>query len=161
MSEGLVKCELLFHKTLCSNLLSFTTMSGCCSGQHSCISCRRPGFNSPLEEQIFNFPFSPFHPSWVTKPSSLKLATSGITHRSDAQRGKSLHKSYKMASIKGYLLLQGLSPALELFSCLPPLFSCLPQWKTMRLPGKKLQNVTNDFRPIGAFWAEWDFIKCL
>ena len=33
--------------------------------------------------QIFNFPFSPSHPSGVTKPSSLKLATS------DTQRGES------------------------------------------------------------------------
>ena len=46
-----------------------------------------PGFDSPLEQQIFNFPFSPSLPSVVTKPSSLKLATSGITHPSDAQRG--------------------------------------------------------------------------
>ena len=41
----------------------------------------------PMDQQIFNFPFSPSHPSGVTKPSSLKLATSGITHPSDAQRG--------------------------------------------------------------------------
>jgi hypothetical protein len=27
MSEGLVKCELLFHKTLCSNLLHFASIS--------------------------------------------------------------------------------------------------------------------------------------
>ena len=42
-----------------------------------------------LEQQIFNFPFSPSHSSGVTKPSSLKLATSGITHPSDAQKGES------------------------------------------------------------------------
>jgi hypothetical protein len=42
-----------------------------------------------LEHQTFNFPFSPSHPSGVTKPSSLKLATSGITHPSDAQRVES------------------------------------------------------------------------
>ena len=29
--------------------------------------------------------------------------------------------------------------ALELFHCLPPLFRCLPLWKTVRLHGKKLQ----------------------
>ena len=34
-------------------------------------------------------------------------------------------------------------PALELFHCLPPLFCCLPLWKTVRLHGKKLQNATN------------------
>ena len=35
-------------------------------------------------------------------------------------------------------------PPLERFSCLPPLFSRLPLWKTVRLPGKKLQNATNN-----------------
>ena len=40
-------------------------------------------------------------------------------------------------------------PAYELFSCLPPLFSCLPFKKTVRLPGKKLQNATNwTFNPF-------------
>ena len=48
-----------------------------------------PGSIPPLDQQTFNFPFSPSHPSGVTKPSSLKLATSGITHPSDAQRGES------------------------------------------------------------------------
>ena len=43
----------------------------------------------PMDQQIFNFPFSPSHPSGVTKPSSLKLATSGITSPLDAQRGES------------------------------------------------------------------------
>ena len=61
MSEGLVKFELLFHKTLCPNLLQFTSISGWCSGQHSCISFRRPGFNSPLlhfiQETGVQFPF--------------------------------------------------------------------------------------------------------
>ena len=33
-------------------------------------------------------------------------------------------------------------PALEHFHCLPPLFCCLPLWKTVRLHGKKLQNAT-------------------
>ena len=36
-------------------------------------------------------------------------------------------------------------PALELFHCLPPLFCCLPMWKTVRLHGKKLQNATKCF----------------
>jgi hypothetical protein len=40
-----------------------------------------------MEQQFFNFPFSQANPSLVTKPSSLKLATSGITHPSDAQKG--------------------------------------------------------------------------
>ena len=31
---------------------------------------------------------------------------------------------------------------LENFQCLPPLFWCLPLWKTVRLHGKKLQNAT-------------------
>ena len=48
-----------------------------------------PGSNPPLDQQTFYFPFSPSHPSGVTKPSSLKLATSVITHPSDAQRGES------------------------------------------------------------------------
>ena len=48
------------------------------------------GLNPPLDQQTFNFPFSPTHPSGVTKPSSLKLATSGITNPSDAQRGELL-----------------------------------------------------------------------
>ena len=43
----------------------------------------------PMDQQIFNFPFSPSHPSGVTKPSSLKLVTSGITYPSDSQRGES------------------------------------------------------------------------
>ena len=34
-------------------------------------------------------------------------------------------------------------PALDLFGCLPPLFTCIPLWKTVRLPGKKLQNALN------------------
>ena len=53
-------------------------MSGWCSGQHSCISFKQPGFNSPHRPTYFNFPFSQSHPSGVTKPSSLKLATSGL-----------------------------------------------------------------------------------
>ena len=40
-------------------------------------------------------------------------------------------------------------PAYELFTCLPPLFSCLPFKKPVRLPGKKLQNATNwTFNPF-------------
>ena len=66
-----------------------------------------PGSISPLDQQIFNFPFSPSHPFGVTKPSSFKLATSRITRPSDSQREN--HKSYKGASIKAYLLLQGLT----------------------------------------------------
>ena len=38
--------------------------------------------------------------------------------------------------------------ALELFHCLPPLFCCLPLWKTVRLHGKKLQNATNDISGV-------------
>ena len=36
-------------------------------------------------------------------------------------------------------------PALEVFHCLPPLFRCLPLWKTVRLHGKKLQNATKAY----------------
>ena len=39
-------------------------------------------------------------------------------------------------------------PALELFHCLPPLFRCLPLWKTVRLHGKKLQNATKARIPV-------------
>ena len=57
-----------------------------------------------INQHIFNFPFSQSHPSGITKPSSIKLATSGITSPPNAERGE----SYKRASIKAYLLLQGL-----------------------------------------------------
>ena len=33
------------------------------------------GDQGSMDQQIFNFPFSPSHPFGVTKPSSLKLAT--------------------------------------------------------------------------------------
>ena len=42
------------------------------------------GDRGSMDQQIFNFPFSPSHP----KPFSLKLATSRITYPSDAQRGE-------------------------------------------------------------------------
>ena len=38
-----------------------------------------PGLIPWKDQQIFNFSFSPSHPFGVTKPSSLKLAISGIT----------------------------------------------------------------------------------
>ena len=44
-------------------------------------------------------------------------------------------------------------PALELFHCLPPLFSCLPLWTTVRLHGKKLQNVTKSFWMSERSWS--------
>ena len=49
-------------------VLLLTPISGWLSDQHSFISSRRPGFNSPLDQQNFNFPYSPSNPSWVTKP---------------------------------------------------------------------------------------------
>jgi hypothetical protein len=33
----------------------------------------------PMDQHIFNFPFSQSHPSGVTKPSFLKLDNSGVT----------------------------------------------------------------------------------
>ena len=42
-----------------------------------------------MNHHIFKNSFSPSHPSGVTKPTSQKLATSGITPPSNAQRGES------------------------------------------------------------------------
>jgi hypothetical protein len=56
--------SFLFHKTLCFNLLQLATMSYCCSGQHSCISCRRSGFNSPFEPTNFQLSFFSFSSFW-------------------------------------------------------------------------------------------------
>ena len=39
---------------------------------------------------IFNFPFSQSHPSGITKPSPIKLETSGITSPPNAERGESI-----------------------------------------------------------------------
>ena len=48
-------------------------------------------------------------------------------------------------------------PSLELFRCLPLLFSWLPYEKTVRLPGKMLQNTANVVckRPLMAYF--WKF----
>ena len=47
-------------------------------------------------------------------------------------------------------------PGLELFHCLPPLFCCLPLWKTVRLDGKKQQNATNMiFDATFYFFMNW------
>ena len=102
---GLVKLELLFHKTVFYNLLHFVTISEWCSGQHSCISCSSPGFNSPhgpTNFQLSFFSFSSFmgHKTFLLKTSNVK------NHLSF--RGES-HESYKGASLKAYLLLQGLN----------------------------------------------------
>ena len=43
----------------------------------------------PMDQNIFNFPFSQSRPSLVTKPSFLKLATSGITSPSNTEMGES------------------------------------------------------------------------
>ena len=42
-----------------------------------------------VNQHIFNFPFSQSHPSGITKPYSIKLATSGITSTPNAERGES------------------------------------------------------------------------
>ena len=42
-----------------------------------------------VNQHIFNFPFSQSHPSGITKPYSIKLATSGITSPPNAERGES------------------------------------------------------------------------
>jgi hypothetical protein len=44
---------------------------------------------SPAWTNKFHISFSPFHPSVVTTPSSLKLAISEITSLSMAQKGES------------------------------------------------------------------------
>ena len=46
--------------------------------------------------------------------------------------------------------------ALELFHCQPPLFCCLPLWKTVRLHRKKLQNATNS-----NFWPHYKVVAAL
>jgi hypothetical protein len=48
-----------------------------------------PGSIPRMNYHIFNFPFSQSHPSGITKPSSIKLATSGITSPPNAERGES------------------------------------------------------------------------
>ena len=48
--------------------------------------------------------------------------------------------------------------ALELFHCLPPLFCCLPQWKTVRLHGKKLQNATNNLFKFSAQDSDLEYL---
>ena len=56
-------------------------------GRHCIISSKaviRPPFKKFSKGYV-----SPSHPSGVTKPSSLKLAISGITFTSIAQKGKS------------------------------------------------------------------------
>ena len=52
------------------------------------------------------------------------------------------------------------------FNCLPPCFSCicLTLWKTVRLPGKKLQNVTNSLITIETWNGDipkFLFVRCL
>ena len=42
-----------------------------------------------VSQYIFKNPFSQSHPSRITKPSSIKLATSGITSPPNAERGES------------------------------------------------------------------------
>jgi hypothetical protein len=58
-----------------------------------------------MDQQIFKIIFFLSHPSGVNKHSSFKLATSEITSSSMPQKGE----SDKGASIKAYLLLQGLT----------------------------------------------------
>ena len=42
-----------------------------------------------MNQYIFNFPFSQSYPFGITKPSPIKLATSGITLSPNAERGES------------------------------------------------------------------------
>ena len=95
------------------------------------------GSISPLDQQIFNFHFSPSHTFRVTKPSSFKLATSRIPHPSDNQREN--HKSYKGASIKAYLLLQGLTKDIKKSNkvFMDTNFEiCKEQWKELSVDAK-------------------------
>ena len=58
-----------------------------------------PGSIPCMDNQIFNISFSPSHPSGVTKPSSLKLATSGITSPSIGKNNITQAESSKFASL--------------------------------------------------------------
>ena len=63
-----------------------------------------------MNQHIFQNPFSQSHPSRINKPQESPPL--------QIQRGES-HKSYKRASIKAYLLLQGLRNSIQnLKSCL-------------------------------------------
>ena len=89
MSEGLVKCELLFirHFALISFILhqSLDVVVVSTLAFHAGDRGSIPGVN----QHIFKNPFSQSHPSGITKPSSIKLATSGITSPPNAERGES------------------------------------------------------------------------
>ena len=97
VSEGLVKCELLFH------LLCLPTRFQCCSGQHSFISCRRSGFNSPFRPTQFQLSFFSFSSFWGRQNFLLKASN---LRNQPSSEGRVMIG--KRASIKTYLLLQGL-----------------------------------------------------
>ena len=89
MSEGLVKCEILFFRHIA---LIYSILQQCLDGvvvSTFAFHAGDPGLIPPFNQQTFNFPIFPSYPSGVTKPSSLKLATLRITDPSDAQRGES------------------------------------------------------------------------
>ena len=81
--------ELKFHKSVCYNLIHFIqSLDGVVVSTlafHAGVQGSIPRMNY----HIFNFPFSQSHPSGITKPSSIKLATSRITSPPNAESGES------------------------------------------------------------------------
>ena len=103
--QTLLFSELSIHKTLCSNLIYLITMLGWCSGQHSCISCRSPRFNSPYELSYFQLSFFSFSSFWDHQTFLFKISSL----RNYLFLNGSVISLVKGTSIKAYLLLQGLS----------------------------------------------------
>ena len=59
-------------------------------------------------------------------------------------------KNYSVVQLQSFFIVypygkQCCLSALELFNCLPPLFSCLPYGKLVRLPGKKAKKRNKKF----------------
>ena len=103
---GLVKLDFLFHKTTCYNLLCCITMSRWCGGQHSCISRRRPGFNSLCEPTYFQKSFFSISSFWDHQTFLYKISNLRNHLPSKCREGRVI------SHIKAYLLLQGLTSAI-------------------------------------------------
>ena len=105
MSEGLVKSELLFHKTLIYSILH-QSLDGV-AVRTLAFRPEDPGSISPWTNkfQLYFFSISSFlgHQTFLFKTSNLR------NHPSFRCSEVVSHKSYKRASLKAYLLLQGLS----------------------------------------------------
>ena len=79
-----MKCELLFY--------FYSILQQCFDGVVvSTLAFHAEAWGSipRMNYHILHFPFSQSHPSGITKPSSLKLAISGITSPLIAQKGES------------------------------------------------------------------------